>query len=93
MLHEMDMSQLEQYLFDPRREISASDMIDKHLSDANIKRMTKEEIATAIQSARPQSVWEKYFADHIAVEDIQSDVNVLATVQMISRYFYQSVFA
>ena len=77
MLHEMDMSQLEQYLFDPRREVSASDMIDECLSDVNTESMTKEEIVATIQRARPQSVWEKYFANHIEVEDLQSKMIIV----------------
>ena len=77
MLHEMDMSQLEQYLFSSRRETSASDMIDKHLSDANIEGMTKEEMAATIQRSRPQSVWERYFAAHIEIEDLQSKMTTV----------------
>jgi hypothetical protein len=77
MLHEMDMSQLEQYLFDPRREISASDMIDKYLSVENIESMTKDEIMTAIQHARPESVWDKHFVVHIEIEDLQSKMGII----------------
>jgi len=74
-LHEMDMSHLEQFLFDPIREISTSDMIDQHLSDENIESMTKEEIVSTIRNARPHSVWDKYFAAHIDIEDLQTKMS------------------
>ena len=77
ILHEMDMSQLEKYLFDPIREVSATDVVDNLLSEDNIERMTKEEIASTLQSARPQSLWDKYFATHISINCLQEKMDVI----------------
>ena len=77
LLHEMDMSQLESYLFEKKRDKSAESVIDELLSDENIKSMTKEEIMAIVQNARSQSLWDKYFAKHVHIENLQEKMEVI----------------
>ena len=77
MLHEMDMSQLELYLFEPKRDMSTADVIDIKLSNENIENLTKDEIVSIIQSSRPHSLWDRYFSAHIEIEDLQTKMTII----------------
>jgi hypothetical protein len=70
-LYEMDIKELEDYLFLPKRDISCEQVIDFDLSLENLKKMTKEQIEAKINIARPRSLWERQFSNKVSVEGLQ----------------------
>lgn len=70
-LYEMDIKELENYLFVPRRDISCEQMVDVALSPQNLKQMTKEQIEAKLDTARPRSLWERQFSKKVSIEGLQ----------------------
>lgn len=70
-LYEMDIKELENYLFVPRRDISCEQVVDVALSPENLKQMTKEQIEAKLNTARPRSLWERQFSKKVSIEGLQ----------------------
>ncbi len=70
-LYEMDIKELEDYLFVPRRDISCEQVVDVALSPQNLKQMTKEQIEAKLNTARPMSLWERQFSKKVSIEGLQ----------------------
>jgi len=70
-LYEMDIKELENYLFVPRRDISCEQVVDVALSPENLKQMTKEQIEAKLNTARPRSLWERQFSKKVSLEGLQ----------------------
>lgn len=76
-LHEMDMFQLEKFLFTPQREMPLDCLVDEYFNDENMGKLSKEEMVDAINKARAQSIWEKYFASHIVIENLKDKMDTI----------------
>jgi len=70
-LYEMDIKELENYLFLPQRDVSCEQVVDIILSPENLKQMDKEQIEAELGAARPKSLWERQFADKISINGLQ----------------------
>ncbi len=70
-LYEMDIKELENYLFLPQRDVSCEQVVDVVLSPENLKHMTKEQIEDRLGAARPKSLWERQFAARVSIDGLQ----------------------
>lgn len=71
-LYEMTIYQLETYLFVPYREIDASNLIDKELSEEVIKDKSRDEIINIINKGRSKSLWDRFFIGIIQIDNFHS---------------------
>lgn len=70
-LYEMDIKELENYLFLPQCDVSCEQVVDIALSPENLKQMSKEQIEAELGAARPKSLWERQFADKVSINGLQ----------------------
>lgn len=70
-LYEMDIKELENYLFLPQRDVSCEQVVDVVLSPENLKQMTKEQVVDKLGTARPRSLWERQFAEKVSIDGLQ----------------------
>ena len=76
-LHEMDMFQLEQYLFGDTRDVDPSQLLDVHLSREALAEMDKDQITSALESGRAKSIWDRYFAPKITVPELKEKLGLI----------------
>ncbi len=70
-MHNMTLFHLESYLFDPYRKISCEEVVDKVLKK-NEDFTTIEDIISYFESARAQSLWERFFDGRVEIKDLYS---------------------
>ena len=76
-LYEMDFFTLESYLFGKTRDISPEEMVDYYLSGDSLKELDLEGVTRLLESSRPKSNWERYFADKIEVGQLEEKLSVI----------------
>ena len=76
-LQEMDISQLHDFLFTPRREKSLAHIHDTLLSEENTNAMSKEAILEVLLFGRPISIWDKFFAPNMVIDDLPKKINTI----------------
>lgn len=80
-LYEMDIKELENYLFVPKRDVSCEQMVDSILSEEKLAQMTKEEIEAELAAARPKSLWERQFAHKVSIDGLHEKLKELRTLR------------
>lgn len=76
-LYEMDIKELENYLFVPKRDVSCEQVVDTILSEEKLAQMTKEEIESELAAARPKSLWERQFAHKVSIDGLHDKLKEL----------------
>ena len=76
-LQEMTMYQLEQFLFDEVRDADLAWLVDIELSKEAIADMSKEQIISALESGRPKSRWDRYFASKIEIPNLKDKLSTI----------------
>jgi len=76
-LYQMDISELEKFLFEESREIDPSILIDSNLTQGSLNNMDKDEIIAVIDKGRLKSLWERFFASKIPIENPKSKISEL----------------
>ncbi len=80
-LYEMDIKELENYLFLPQRDVTCEQVVDVALSPENLNQMTKEQIEAALGTARPKSLWERQFADKVSIDGLQETLHQIRVLR------------
>jgi len=70
-LHEMDMYQLEQFLFNATRDADPTQLLDVQLSKEALTDMDKEQIVDILESGRARSIWDRFFAPKIEMPEFE----------------------
>lgn len=76
-LYEMDYNMLIIFLFEKTRDVELSELIDNDFSSETLKNLDIEEIIEKIEMARPRSNWERYFANEVIIDDLESTLSVI----------------
>jgi hypothetical protein len=80
-LYEMDIRELENYLFLPQRDVSCEQVVDVVLSHENLKQMTKEQVVDKLGTARPRSLWERQFAEKVSIDGLQETLQQIRVLR------------
>lgn len=89
-LYEIYLSELEVFLFEKRPSINLSELIDSVLSTEALKTMTKDDIISKIERGRSKSIWDKFFASKINIENLNlkiPELRILRNKVAHSKYF------
>jgi hypothetical protein len=73
-LYELTNYQLEGFLFDETRKVSAEKAIDDILNDNNLNDMTKEEIIEKLEKSKPQTLWDRLFLGNVKIENLKENL-------------------
>jgi len=76
-LHQMDIFYLEKFLFDESRDIEPSEIVDIKLAKDAIVNMSKEDIIAIIDDGRLKSLWDRFFANDIPIENPKAKISML----------------
>ncbi|MEA1962270.1 MAG: hypothetical protein U9N81_13555 [Bacillota bacterium] len=80
-LYEMDIRELENYLFLSQRDVSCEQVVDVVLSPENLKQMTKEQVVDKLGTARPRSLWERQFAEKVSIDGLQETLQQIRVLR------------
>lgn len=70
-LYEMDIKELENYLFLPHGSMSAIDLRSESFSDEKLKSLPQERLIELVQQLRPISLWERYFEKEVEIDNLR----------------------
>jgi hypothetical protein len=76
-LQQMDIFHLEKFLFDESRDIEPSEIVDIKLTKDAIVNMSKEDIIAIIDDGRLKSLWDRFFAKDIPIENPKIKISLL----------------
>ncbi len=78
-LYLMDISSLESFLFEKRRDADPGNLIDFKLSEDILDKMTKEEIIVLLDEGRSKSIWDRFFAKDIPIDKPEAIISTIRT--------------
>ncbi len=96
-LYELDLNQLEEYLFTPIPEVDFGLLLDRELTVENMVILTKEEIQQLINKCRSRSLWDRFFInkeanipqiDKSILDEIRQERNKIAH----NKFFYKDKY-
>lgn len=76
-LYQMDISELETFLFKKSRDIDPGNLIDEKLSKDVLSAMSKDEIITLLDEGRSKSLWDRFFAKDIPIDDPEGKISTI----------------
>ncbi|MFV0496856.1 MAG: hypothetical protein ACK5L0_01625 [Candidatus Fimivivens sp.] len=74
-LYEMDIKELENYLFIPRSGMPAAELRTEEFANEKLKELSQEDAIALIRKLRPISVWERYFDEEVNVPNLQEKLD------------------
>lgn len=74
-LYEMDIKELEDYLFLPRSDMDTTELRTDEFKSENLSKLSQEEAIKLIQKLRPLSIWERYFDKEVSIPNPQEKLN------------------
>ncbi len=76
-LYEMDIKDLENYLFMPRSSMSAMDLRSEDFTDERLKSLSQDKLVELAQQLRPLSLWERYFEKEVEIDSLQDKLQAI----------------
>ena len=74
-LYEMDIKELENYLFVPRSDLVAAELRADEFTDEKLSELSQEAAIKLIQKLRPMSIWERYFDKEVSIPNLQEKLD------------------
>lgn len=74
-LYEMDIKELENYLFIPRSGMPAAELRTEEFANEKLKELSQEDAIVLIQKLRPISIWERYFDEEVNIPNLQEKLD------------------
>ncbi len=81
-MHNMTLSQLESYLFTPYRKVTCEEVVDVILESKDSFK-TIDELMIYIESAKPQSLWVRFFQGKVEIDDLNSKLGEMRSYRNI----------
>lgn len=85
-LQEMDINDLENFLFKPRYWFDIENVISNELSIKKIKELEKDEILKRLEKIQKCKLWDKYFSD-IQITDLEEKIEDIRTLRNKVAHF------
>lgn len=74
-LYEMDIKELENYLFVPRSDMVAAELRADEFTNEKLSELSQEAAIKLIQKLRPMSIWERYFDKEVSIPNLQEKLD------------------
>lgn len=74
-LYEMDIKELENYLFVPRSDMVAAELRADEFTNEKLSELSQEAAIKLIQKLRPMSIWERYFDKEVRIPNLQEKLD------------------
>lgn len=74
-LYEMDIKELENYLFLPRSDMSITELRTDEFTNEKLSELSQESAIELIQKLRPTSIWERYFDKEVSIPNLQEKLD------------------
>lgn len=74
-LYEMDIKELENYLFLPRSDMSITELRTDEFTKEKLSELSQKSAIELIQKLRPTSIWERYFDKEVSIPNLQEKLD------------------
>lgn len=74
-LYEMDIKDLENYLFVPWSDMTLLELCTDEFTNEKLKKLSQKEAIELIRNLRPVSIWDRYFAKEVTIPNLQDKLN------------------